>query len=308
MQKTVLVTGASGFIGRHVIQPLLELGFVVHGVSSGGVGQLQEISTDCHWHQVDLLDPLPIKDLMAIVRPSHLLHLAWYAVPGRYWQAPENFAWVQASLELVRQFQVQGGQRLVVAGSCAEYDWRYGYCQEELTPKLPNSPYGICKNSLRLLLESYCQLTGLSMAWGRIFFLYGSHEPPSRLVAGTIRSMLRGEVARCSHGNQIRDFLHVADAAAAFGQLLAGEVPGAVNIASGVPVRLREILEMLADRLQAEHLLELGAIPAAPNDVPLLMADVTRIQQEVGWQPHWSIDRGLAQTIDWYRKQMVETG
>jgi nucleoside-diphosphate-sugar epimerase len=306
MDKVVLVTGASGFIGRHTLQPLQELGFRVHGVAARA--HPSEISAGCHWHRADLLDPLQVKNLMAIVQPSHLLHLAWYAVPGKYWTAPENFRWVQASLELVQQFQAQGGQRVLVAGSCAEYDWRYGYCSEELTPKNPQTPYGICKNSLRSLLESYSQLTGMSMAWGRVFFLYGSHEHPSRLVASVIRSMLQGEVARCSHGQQIRDFLHVADAGAAFGAILNSEVQGAVNVASGVPLQLQAIIQLIADRLQAHQLLALGAIPPAPNEVPLLLADITRLRTEVGWQPRWSVDRGISQTIHWWQQQLTERG
>jgi nucleoside-diphosphate-sugar epimerase len=304
MNKVVLVTGASGFIGRHTLQPLQELGYKVHGVAS----QEGERTATVHWHRANLLDPQQVQKLMALVRPSHLLHLAWYAVPGKYWTARENFAWVQASLELVEQFQAHGGRRVVLAGSCAEYDWRYGYCHEGVTPRQPQTPYGICKDALSNLLTSYCQLTGLSMAWGRIFFLYGSHEHPSRLVAAVIRSMLRGEVARCSHGNQIRDFLQVADAAAAFVALLDGEVAGAVNIASGVPLALKDILQRLAEQLHAHHLLELGAIPAAPNDVPLLVADVTRLRQEVGWRPQWPLDRGLSHTIEWWRKHIIETG
>jgi nucleoside-diphosphate-sugar epimerase len=306
MDKVVLVTGASGFIGRHTLQPLQELGFRVHGVAARA--HTSEISADCHWHQADLLDPLQVKNLMTIVQPSHLLHLAWYAVPGKYWTATENFRWVQASLELVQQFQAQGGQRVLVAGSCAEYDWRYGYCNEELTPKNPQTPYGICKNSLRSLLESYSQLTGMSMAWGRVFFLYGSHEHPSRLVASVIRSLLQGEVARCSHGQQVRDFLHVADAGAAFGAILNSEVQGAVNVASGVPLQLQAIIHLIADRLQAHHLLALGAIPPAPNEVPLLLADITRLRTEVGWQPCWSVDRGIPQTIQWWQQQLTERG
>ena len=308
MKKVVLVTGAGGFIGRHTLQPLQELGFTVHGVTSRPIDHLTETSALGDWHQVDLLDLLQVKNLISSIQPSHLLHLAWYAVPGKYWTATENFQWVQASLELVRQFQEQGGQRLVVAGSCAEYDWRYGYCNEILTPKNPNTPYGVCKNALGSLLESYSQLTGLSSAWGRIFFLYGSHEHPSRLVASVIRSMLRQEAAPCSHGKQVRDFLHVADAATAFVQLLASDVRGAVNIASGHPLQLKEILHGLAQQLHSHHLLELGAIPPAPNDVPLLVADVTRLQLEVGWKADRSIDRGLAETIAWWRKHMEADG
>jgi nucleoside-diphosphate-sugar epimerase len=302
MNKTVLVTGANGFIGRHVIQPLQQLGFTVYGVSRS-----TPVALPCTWHEADLLDPLQIQKLMAIVQPTHLLHLAWYAVPGQYWQSPENFRWVQASLELARQFQAHGGHRLVAAGSCAEYDWRYGYCQEQLTPKLPQTPYGVCKHALAELLESYGQLMGLSTAWGRVFFLYGSSEHPDRLVASVVRSLLRGEVARCSHGKQIRDFLHVHDVANAFAALLASEVSGSVNIASGVPLTLKAMIYAIAEQLQATSRISLGAIPAAANDVSLLVADATRLHQEVGWQPIYTLEQGVAHTIRWWQDHLEES-
>ena len=89
---------------------------------------------------------------MKTICPSHLLHFAWYTTPGnRYWSAQENIQWLQAGLTLVQEFSAGGGQRMVGAGTCAEYDWRYGYCSEDITPLKPQSLYGISKHSLHVL-------------------------------------------------------------------------------------------------------------------------------------------------------------
>ena len=93
--------------------------------------------------------------IISQLKPTHLLHFAWYAIPGKYWTSEQNFLWVQASLELVRQFRENGGDRVVMAGTCAEYDWQYGYCSEYITPKNPSLPYSIFKKSLQEMLNSY---------------------------------------------------------------------------------------------------------------------------------------------------------
>jgi nucleoside-diphosphate-sugar epimerase len=301
MNKTVVVTGAGGFIGRHTISRLIDRGFVVHGLTRSS-NQLIKLP-NYYWHQVDLLNANNTTAIIKTIKPSHLLHLAWYTLPGKYWSSVENLRWVQASLELVRNFHEAGGQRLVMAGSCAEYNWQHGYCSEMITPRQPNSLYGTCKNSLQEMLQSYGTVSGLSIAWGRIFLLYGSHEFPGRLVPSIIKSLLQGQEANCSHGRQIRDFMYVEDVAAAFVALLDSEVSGAVNISTGVPITIKDIATQIAAIIGKSELLKLGAIAAAANDVPLLVGNADRLNNELNWQPQWSIKQGLEQTIEWWRQQ-----
>jgi nucleoside-diphosphate-sugar epimerase len=298
--KTVLVTGATGFIGRPTLAPLLNSGYEVHAAA---IDAPPTASGDVHWHTTDLLDAASVERLIAKLKPSHLLHFAWYAVPGKYWTAPENVRWVQASLEILQAFARHGGQRVVMAGTCAEYDWNHGYCSETVTPLAPATLYGHCKHALQLVLGAFAEQARLSAAWGRVFFLYGPREYPSRLVPSVITSLLRGEPARCSHGNQIRDFLYVDDVAAAFVALLDSPVTGAVNIASGVPMALKDIIYAIADQLQRRDLVRLGAIAASPNEPELLAASVSRLRNEVGWQPQRDLLAGLNLTIDWWKKQ-----
>ena len=298
--KTALVTGATGFIGHPALSLLLTKGYEVHAAA---IDAPPAGSGNIHWHATDLLDPASVEHLIAEVKPTHLLHFAWYAVPGRYWTSPENVRWVQASLELLQAFARHGGQRVVMAGTCAEYDWNYGYCTEVRTPLAPATLYGTSKHALQLVLGAYAKQARLSAAWGRIFFLYGPREHPGRLVPSVVTALLKGEPARCTHGNQIRDFLYVDDVAAAFVALLESQVTGAVNIASGLPVSLKDVIYGIADQLQRRDLVELGALPAAPNEPSLLVADVRRLHEEVGWRPTQTLSAGLGLTIEWWRKQ-----
>ncbi len=305
--KRVLLTGASGFVGRHCLSALLAQSYQVHAVASpknappaGPPGVL--------WHRANLLDEVETSALLAEVRPTHLLHCAWYAVPGKYWTATENFRWVEASQHLLKAFAAQDGQRLVGVGSCAEYDWSDGHCSELTTPLKSGTTYGECKHALQILLAAFSRQAKLSAAWGRLFFLYGPGEPAARLVPSVIQSILQEQPALCTHGRQIRDFLYVLDAADALVALLDSNIEGPVNVASGKPVAVAEVIREIADQMNRPNLVQLGALPAAENEPPLLLADVARLRDEVGWSPRYDLTSGLAETINWWRLRQHEQG
>lgn len=302
--KKLLLTGGTGFIGRQTVKLAIEKGYEVHAAFIGEEPFLSQES-NLFWHRCDLLDRNQQKDLLARVKPSHLLHFAWVTIPGEYWTSSDNIRWLQASLDLLMGFKEYGGKRVVMAGTCAEYDWGYdGYFSEKITPVNPRTIYGACKKSLQEILGAFSEENGISSAWGRMFFLYGLHENSRRLVPSVIKSLLKGETARCSHSEQIRDFLFVKDAASAFIALLESAVQGPVNIASGQPVSLKHIIEIISQRLGHPELIEFGAMPVSADDPPMLVADVTRLRQEVGWHPMYSLEDGLSETINWWSQKI----
>ena len=297
--RRVLVTGASGFIGRHSLNSLLERDFEVHAVYAH-----DPIESDARviWHKADLLDEAS-RELCDKVRATHLLHFAWIATPGIYWTSPENLEWKESTLALLEAFKESGGSRAVLAGTCAEYDWSVpqDFFSETTSPLKPTTLYGTCKHETHLAAEQFAQSQSMSLAWGRIFFLYGPHEPQTRLVPYVITSLLAGRVAECSSGEQIRDFLHVGDVADAFVALLDSEVIGAVNIASGAPVAVEEVIYVIADMLGNRELVHLGAKPTPENDPPRLVADVMRLKDEIVWSPRYGLKDGLRLTTDWWK-------
>ena len=297
--KKILVTGANGFIGRQCLQPLIEAGYEVHGIYTTSLKS--EIS-EVQMHKLDLLEDGQVNALMKNLRPSHLLHFAWVTTPGILWNSPDNLRWVQASLSLIRKFRDQGGQRVVLAGTCAEYDWTYGTCSETNTPLNPATLYGRCKKELFENLKTI----DLDWAWGRIFHLYGPYEPQKKLTASVICSLLKGENALCSHGKQERDFLHVQDVAHAFVALLEGSLQGAVNVGSGVPVSLKSLCLKIGEKLGMPEKVIFGALPAPKDDPALLVADVKRIYNELQWRPKWDLDTGLDQTIAWWKEHLAQ--
>jgi nucleoside-diphosphate-sugar epimerase len=309
----VLVTGAGGFIGRSSIGPLKRRGFEVHAVFSGtdraaGPAALQGVCT----HAADLLIESQVDALLTQVAPSHLLHFAWIATPGIYWQSPDNFRWLASSQSLLRKFRSLGGVRVVMAGSCVEYDWsKAGVCSETSSPLADQStltPYAASKITLQKSLAQFSHEEQLSSAWGRIFFQFGPYEHPDRLVPSVIRRLLKNQEALCTHGRQVRSFLHVADVGDAFAQLLDSDAQGPVNIGSDDRIALADLIGRIAREIGRPDLVRLGA-RSAPGDEPLLLVpDVHRLRDELQWRPQLSLQEGIRDAIAWWRGHLEESG
>lgn len=295
--KRVVVTGASGFVGSHVIDALLARGVEVHAL-----GRRRPAAADVVFHRTDLLDAGALTPLLARVQASHLLHLAWYAEPGHYWRSEHNLDWVCASLGLLRAFREAGGGRAVVAGTCAEYAWGPDYLDERTSACVPATLYGAAKDGLRRVAEAYAGTTGLSLGWGRIFFLYGPGEKTGRLVSDGINALLRGERFATALDRQRRDFLHVADVAGAFAALLESGVEGAVNIGSGHAVPIGDLVRAIGAATGRSDLLDIGARAAAQGEPEHIAARVERLTGEVGFTPRFSLDAGLAQSVGWWQE------
>ena len=309
--KRVLVTGARGFVGSSCLAPLSARGYEVHAVSRPA----SAISTPCGatvprggagivWHEADLLDGRQVAPLLAAVRPTHLLHLAWIVTPGVFWTSPLNRPWLDASLDLLAAFGSAGGERAVMVGSCSEYATSATPCVEERTALGPTTVYGACKAALGVMLPEFARESGVgSAAWARLFYLYGPGEQTERLVPSVVRALLRDEAMACSHGEQTRDVLYVEEAGDALAALLDSQVTGAVNIASGRPITLKAFLSMFGAGLGRERLLEFGARPSRHDEPATLTADVSRLTCEVRWTPRLSLEDGVAKTIAWWRRE-----
>jgi len=174
-----------------------------------------------------------------------------------------------------------------------------------VTPLRPRSLYGVCKNATRQILESFCAQSGMRFAWTRFFLLYGPMEPKERLLPYVVLTLLKGEVAKCTSGEQVRDFLHVEDAASAMWAVAKSDLSGPVNIGSGQPIKVRTVVETIAQHLQREENVAFGALPANPEEPPLLLADVRRLESVVGWKPSLTLQEGVAETCEWWRSRIA---
>lgn len=295
----VLITGPTGFLGRHCLDRLLSEDCEIHAVSrhphaSGGHAQGGE---RVRWHAADLREPAAVRRLIDAIRPSHLLHLAWEATPRIYSGSPDNLRWLEAGLAMVAAFGDSGGRRFVGAGSSAEYESGHQRCTEDVTPIRPATIYGKSKAAAWLGIEAAAQYYGFSAAWGRIFLPYGPGDPPARLIPSVLSALEQKRPVETTHGRQLRDFIYAPDAADLLVRLLFSPEVGSFNIGTGCATTIRSVIEYLADRRGGRELLCLGAIEPPDGEPPLQVADMARVRARLGWLAPTSIEAGLTQVL-----------
>jgi nucleoside-diphosphate-sugar epimerase len=292
---TVLATGCSGFLGRHCVDALVRRGFRIHAVSRNQRGAAADAIT---WHNLDLQVRGAAEALIATLRPSHLLHLAWVTAPDRYRYAAENLDWVKASLALVKAFGEHGGQRFVGAGSSAEYDVVAGLCVEDATPVRPVSLYGKCKAAFWMRAQAYSQRYGFSAAWGRVFLPYGPGDNPGRLIPSLLAALTAGTPINVTDGSQVRDFIYATDIAELLVRLLImPEANGTYNIGTGRGIAVRQVIESVADYFHARELVHFGARPKRYDEPLALVADMAKVERVLGWHAPISIESGLQRLL-----------
>ena len=293
--RRVLITGASGFVGRQVVAALKSnLELELHVLS-----RRPPADTGVCSHVFDLLAE-DVRPLLRQVRAHTLIHCAWYVEHGHFWTHPSNFAWADASVRLAEAFAAVGGKRFVGVGTMAEYDWDAAQPMSELGTALrPRSLYGESKLALLRALESM-QSAGLAVAWARLFALFGEQEHAARFIPSLALGLLRGKPVRCAHEQQVRDYMDVRDAGRAICHLGTSEQTGAVNIATGQGASRLQIAVMLADLIGRPDLLQQNDVPLSGGDPPVLTGDTTRLRA-LGFVPQFDLRAGLAEAVAYWR-------
>ena len=302
----VLLTGAGGFIGAHVARALLARGAEVHAVvrDRARAHRLDAVAKALTFHEADLLDPTATARVIEASRPELCVHAAWYAVPGKYLASPENLAHVGASLDLATRLVAAGCRRFVGLGTCFEYALGEARAPlDETSATGPRFLYSSCKLALHDMLAAYAPLAQTSYAWCRIFYQYGPMEAPERLVPHVIDRLSSGGIAETSEGAQVRDFLHVADVGAAVAAVALSELEGVVNVGSGVPVTVREIVATIARVCDATDRVRFGAVPYRAGDPMYVCADVQKLRS-TGFEARFDLESGLRDTVRARREEL----
>lgn len=285
----ILLTGASGYLGTHVLERLRQSGLEVVLLGRSRPRGAEAL----HFIEADLLGDDDLTPRLREVGVTHLLHLAWYAEYGKYWTSPLNMRWLDASLRLLQAFGDSGGRHVAMAGTCAEYDWHHGYLREDTTPLAPASLYGVAKDATRRMATALCAARGMTLAWGHVFFPFGPGEARQRMLPSLIE-VFRGRAAPFGvNTTAYRGMLPVADAAQALVHLLLHGCDGRYNICSGQPALLGDVVSHLAQLCGADPNPVLNLATARPDDPQMLVGDNTRLLA-TGWRPLQTLEQGLA--------------
>ena len=260
MTGIVLLTGATGFVGRQVLRTLIERGQKIRAVVRDGK-QEQLVVSDA----IEAIVTTP--DLFAENSDwwtnvcngiDTVIHVAWYAEPDKYLQSSKNFGCLIGTLQLAKGAALAGVRRFVGIGTCIEYDLAAGVLSVN-TPLRPLTPYAEAKASAFTVLSQWLPRQGVEFAWCRLFYLYGEGEDARRLVPYLRAKLAAGESAELTSGSQIRDFLDVTEAGRMIAQTALGQDQGPVNICSGISITVRQLAEQIADEYGRRDLLKFGA-------------------------------------------------
>ncbi|MDB5544100.1 MAG: NAD(P)-dependent oxidoreductase [Hyphomicrobiales bacterium] len=281
----VLLTGASGFIGREIARELRARGHVVAG--------LVRRCEDPHDFAADFLQPDTYRDALIAFKPDALIHAGWFGVAPRERDLRTQLDNVAATGELVAQAARAGARIVLGLGTQAEYGLTTALVDED-TPTRPVTLYGLSKLAAGAALLRLAQQNGVRGVWGRIFGVYGPRETAPSMLPWLARELAAGRQPQLTACTQHWDFLHVRDMARAVADLLECEgAQGVFNIASGVAPRLRDNVLALRDTMQSPIEPFVGAVPFGPEQIMFLGGDPARLMQTTGWRPNVPLATGL---------------
>ena len=277
--KKVILTGSTGLIGKEALIPLKNAGFEVITLNSKTCNLFNKTDVDTFFEKY---------------QADYLLHFAWFTGEN-YLSSDINKKYLDSSLHMLEQFAKNGGKRAVFAGTCFEYKFKDTPLKEsdELCPK---TIYAECKVELCQKAADFCNNNNISFGWGRIFYVYGHNEGPTRLTASIINKLKNNQPMQVNYGQLEKDYIFTKDIAQAFTTFLDSDVTGAVNIGTGKAVSLEEYARTAAKLLGKENLLDIKHLET--NQPKKIVADISRLRNEVGFVPKYDIYKGLKEIID----------
>ena len=289
----VVLTGASGFIGRHVLERLREVSVPILAVDR--VESKRKLPEGVRFHRSDLSAPSDLVPPEFDVSAGFtLVHLAWDMRRGSEY-AP-HLEQARLFTALLDYWSDRGLARVVGMGSAEEYGTRSGLIHESDPPVTPLSSYGAGKHAAYIAASSWAARTKRDLVWLRPFIVYGPGQQGDMMLPYAVRQAKARQAADFTDGEQERDFVYVGDVIRAILAALGRGLTGvhAVNLGCGEPVKVREVLMEIARLLNAESLFRLGTRPRRPGEPERQVADIGAARDLLGWTPKIGWREGIA--------------
>jgi UDP-glucose 4-epimerase len=296
-ETRALVTGASGFLGSHLCRRLLTERTEVHAVSR--ISRDRGADDGMHWWQCDTVDAAAILDLVSRVKPDVVFHLGGMvtAAPDVHLVAPTFHSLLTSTVNILTAVTEVGCNRVVLSASLEEPT------AGSADALVPASPYGAAKLAAGAYARMFVKLYATPVVCLRPFMAYGPSQRPSKIVPYTILSLLRGEAPQLSSGDRALDWVYVDDVIDAF--VRAAWHPGVegrtLDLGSGTAIRIRDIVDRVVRLIDPSIVPSYGAARDRP-DARTRVADVEATAAALDWRVTTSLDRGLASTVEWYRR------
>jgi len=305
---TVVMTGATGFIGSAVLAELTHrrIRTLVLLRPESDRRRIPRLAAENAIVFSKLDEPDLVGKLQA-QQPAIFIHCAWRGVGGGErnadFQLAENVPFALASVKLAAAC---GCRQWIGLGSQAEYG-NANRVLAETAPALPTTQYGHAKLAAGSQALALCHTAKMAGVWLRVFSTYGPGDHPYWMIPHVIREFLQGRAPQVTRCEQQWDYLFVADAARAIVSVANGNVSGVFNLGSGLARPLKQIIEVVRAELRTPVVPAYGAIPYRPDQVMHLQADIAKLHAATGWLPQVGLEEGIRQTVDW-EKKLFEAG
>jgi nucleoside-diphosphate-sugar epimerase len=280
MKRRILITGASGFVGRQVINSLenenVDITIVIRGEKNNIFINNKNIKKIITTNNLFVESEKWWEDILTKI--DTIIHLAWYVETKDYLQSIKNIECLQGTISIAKAAISTGVSRFIGIGTCFEYEFNNEIISTETNLK-PNTPYAASKAATFLALSQLLPSQSIEFAWCRLFYLYGEGEKPERLVPYIKNKISKGETVELTSGNQIRDYLDVKEAGYLITKVALGSLQGPINICSGVPVSIRSFAEKIAEEFNQKKLLKFGARPENKTDPMYIVGDAENINK-----------------------------
>lgn len=307
-----LVTGASGFIGSHLVRRLVADGVEVHALTSAVSSvypvRLVDLRDRIRLHEGSLADRSAMDAVVAAARPTHVFHLGAYTHVGKSWHRVDECvqANVQGTVNLLLALDGRF-ERFVSTGTSEIYgDVPVPFREDE--PVRPVSPYAASKYAAECMCRVFHDGRGWPIVMLRPFNAYGPAQTADRIIPEVVVRALRGQDIKMTTGRQTREFNFVADLVDGF--VAAAVVPGVegevINLGCGEDVSIRDVTTLVLDLLGHPVEAQFGALPDRPTEIWEMRCDATKARDRLGWKPQHSLADGLEKTIAWYRRELED--